>query len=46
MEEIEECAECRWEGTDDQKHRRKEPDSSVTTLVCPKCGNEDFYAVD
>lgn len=44
MEDIEECAGCGWTGTDEQKDRRKEPGTCISTLICPKCGNEDFYA--
>jgi len=43
-----ECTECGWTGTDRQKESVPSKDFAhlgvaVFDLVCPKCGNEDFY---
>ncbi len=54
MKEMEECAnaKCKWSGPDDEKLRRinrqesKKMGVTVNDLVCPKCGNREFYEVD
>lgn len=35
---------CKWQGTADQKVNKK-IDSYSHTLVCPKCGNDEFYGL-
>jgi Zn finger protein HypA/HybF involved in hydrogenase expression len=46
---TDECTECRWKGTEEDKEKlydTKESnrlDCDVHTLVCPNCGNDEFY---
>ncbi len=35
---------CKWQGTIEEKKDFKR-DSIVTELVCPKCGNNEFYGL-
>ncbi|ELY1992907.1 hypothetical protein SL054_002268 [Flavobacterium psychrophilum] len=35
---------CKWQGTDEQKGR-KQISSYETEMVCPKCGNNEFYGL-
>ena len=43
---ITECCKtkCKWQGTDEMK-TKKEKDFSHSELVCPKCGNNEFYGL-
>lgn len=34
---------CKWQGTEDQKAKRKDED--WTTDVCPNCGKDEFYGL-
>jgi len=46
MNTILECSKrkCKWIGTDTEKARVPHKEwSQVTQLVCPKCGEDDFY---
>lgn len=42
---VYECSnkKCKWQGTDEQKSRRK--DELGYVLICPKCGNDSFYSL-
>lgn len=35
---------CKWQGTDEQKGSKR-ISSIETELVCPKCGNNEFYGI-
>ena len=35
---------CKWQGTDEQKER-KSINHKKSLLVCPKCGNDQFYGL-
>lgn len=41
-----ECSKkkCKWQGTDEQKGR-KEISYCESELVCPECGNNEFYGL-
>lgn len=43
MDEEDECTECGWQGSNEDKSTRKESDGFTTTLVCKKCGHDEFY---
>jgi hypothetical protein len=34
---------CGWEGTHEEKEGKD--DDGWTTLICPECGNEEFYGL-
>lgn len=37
---------CKWQGTDEEKNRIKtDPKYKIYELVCPKCGNNEFYGL-
>jgi hypothetical protein len=37
---------CKWQGTDEQKNqKRTDPEYMIFELVCPKCGNNEFYGL-
>lgn len=42
---IYECTnrKCKWQGNHEQKSLKK--DGIMTTSICPKCGNEEFYSL-
>lgn len=35
---------CKWQGTDEMKLTRDHEDS-YSELICPKCGNNEFYSL-
>lgn len=35
---------CKWKGTDEDK-KSKKVDSIMSVLVCPNCGNDEFYGL-
>lgn len=35
---------CKWQGTEDQKAKRRKSDG-WTELVCPNCGGNTFYGL-
>lgn len=37
---------CKWQGTDEEKlNKRTDPVYQIFTLVCPNCGNDEFYGL-
>jgi predicted nucleic-acid-binding Zn-ribbon protein len=36
--------QCKWQGTEEQKTKQKKSNSWIE-LVCPKCGNKEFYGL-
>jgi cytochrome c-type biogenesis protein CcmH/NrfF len=37
-------SKCKWQGTDEEKNRNRLNDYQEE-LVCPKCGNNEFYGL-
>ena len=35
---------CKWEGTDEQKGRKR-INMYQEEMICPKCGNNEFYGL-
>lgn len=35
---------CKWQGTDEQKNEKR-INSCMKVLVCPNCGNDEFYGL-
>ena len=35
---------CKWQGKDEEKSTKR-IDEYMTELVCPKCGNNEFYGL-
>jgi|GEM_PF-2968955 len=35
---------CKWQGTQEQKGHRKEP-NGWTTHICPNCAKDEFYGL-
>ena len=42
MEKINECTNCGWQGSNDQKIDIMQPDG-MGLLTCPKCGCGEFF---
>ena len=42
MKNVNECTECGWQGTDEQKVDIMQPDG-MGLLTCPSCGCGEFY---
>lgn len=42
MKNVNECTECGWQGTDEQKVDIMQPDG-MGLLTCPSCGCGHFY---
>lgn len=42
MKNVNECTECGWQGTDEQKVDIMQPDG-MGLLTCPSCGGGEFY---
>lgn len=37
---------CKWQGSDeDKEQKRTGPEYMIFELVCPKCGNNEFYGL-
>lgn len=35
---------CKWQGTYDEKSSKK-LENGFSELICPKCGNNEFYGI-
>lgn len=36
---------CKWQGTDEEKSEKYIREKGWIELVCPKCGNNEFYGL-
>lgn len=39
------CTKCKWEGKRDEKFIAEIEGKDFYELICPKCGNNEFYGL-